>query len=89
MPGGLRHLRSAHIQHLRLTHPEVDFWVDVRLREFDGRWLAVADRADDPDVGTGTGPREALLEALVALGPRVAQEMVAAAPLEGEAMMQS
>ena len=36
------------MQHLRLTHPELDFWIDVRLREFDGRWLAVADFADSP-----------------------------------------
>jgi hypothetical protein len=34
------------IQHRRLTHPEFGFWVDVRLREFDGRWLAVADIDD-------------------------------------------
>ena len=30
---------------LRLTHPNLGFWIDVRLREFDGRWLAVADVA--------------------------------------------
>ena len=42
------------MQHLRFTHPELDFWVDVRLREFDGRWLAVADLAGEPDIGTMT-----------------------------------
>lgn len=31
---------------LRLTHPALDFWIDVRLRQFDGRWLAVAELAD-------------------------------------------
>jgi hypothetical protein len=27
------------MHHLRLTHPDLDFWIDVRVREFDGRWL--------------------------------------------------
>ena len=26
------------MRHLRLTHPDLDFWVDVRLREWDGKW---------------------------------------------------
>ena len=30
---------------LRLTDPELDFWVDLRLRQFGGRWLAAADLA--------------------------------------------
>jgi hypothetical protein len=31
---------------LRLTHPALDFYVDVKLREYpDGKWLAVADIA--------------------------------------------
>ena len=63
------------MQPLRLTHPDLDFWVDVRLREFDGRWLAVADLADEPDVGTGMEPREALHETLMSLGPRLASEL--------------
>lgn len=25
---------------LRLTHRAIDFWVDVRLREFGGSWMA-------------------------------------------------
>jgi len=41
---------------LRPHHSELDFWVEVRLREFDGRWLTVADLAAEPDVGTGMGP---------------------------------
>jgi hypothetical protein len=27
------------VQHLRLTHSDFDFWVDVRLRGWDGRRL--------------------------------------------------
>ena len=61
--------------HLRLTHPGLDFFVDVRLREWDGRWLAVADLADEPDIGTGEDPRQALRGALVALGEPIATEM--------------
>lgn len=55
------------LQHLRLTHPALDFWIDVRLREFDGRWLAVADLADTPQVGSGDTPAEALGGALASL----------------------
>ena len=29
------------MRRLRLVHPDLDFWIDVRLRQFDGRWLAV------------------------------------------------
>lgn len=49
------------MQHLRLTHPALDFWIDVRLREFNGRWLAVADPAGTPEVGMGEAPAEARL----------------------------
>jgi len=65
------------MQHLRLTRPELDFWVDVRLREFDGRWLAVADLADEPNVGTGHDPREAPREATMSIGLRLASELAA------------
>ena len=72
---------DALVQHLRLTHPELDFWVDMRLREFHGRWLAVADLADEPDIGTSEDPREALQESLLALGEEIAGRMVEGAEL--------
>lgn len=65
----------------RLCHHELDFWIDVRLREFDGRWLAVAVLADEPDVGVGEDPRSALRQALEALGPRLADELANGASL--------
>ena len=68
------------MQHLRLTHPRLDFWIDLRLRNLDGRWPAVADLADQPDVGPGRDLTEALREALMALGPRLASEPAANAP---------
>lgn len=67
------------MQHLRLTHPALDLWIDVRLREFDGRWLAVAELADTPEVGTGETPEEALRGALSPFGPRLCDELVASA----------
>lgn len=66
---------------LRLTHPAIDLWIDVRLREFDGRWLAVADLADEPDVGISEDPWEAVRDALLALGPRLANELAASTDL--------
>ncbi len=66
------------MRQLRLTHPESHSWVDVLLREFERKWLAVADFAGEPDAGTGTEPRDALL----ALGPRLADELAAGADVE-------
>jgi len=54
---------------LRLTQPAIDFWVNVRLREFDGSWLAVADLASTPEVGVATRPDLAVFLALWPLGP--------------------
>ncbi len=61
--------------HLRLTHPDLDFWIDVRLREFDGRWLAVADLADEPDIGVRESAAEALRGALASLGDGLAADL--------------
>jgi hypothetical protein len=70
------------MQHLRLTHPELDFWIDLRQRQFDGKWLAVTDLADEPDVGTSESPREAPREALTALGPTLAEELATSADVD-------
>ncbi len=43
--------------HLRPTHPDVDLGIDARVREFDDRWLALADLADES--GSGLGIRRA------------------------------
>ena len=52
------------MRRLRLTHPALDFWIDVRVRQLNGRWLAVADLAGEPDVGLSFAPNEALWDAL-------------------------
>ena len=64
---------------LRFTHPDLDSWIDVRLRDFDDRWLAVADLADKPGVGVRETAEEALQGALASLGERMARELVAVA----------
>lgn len=73
----------AAVQHLRLTHPALDFWIDVRVREFDGRWLAVGDLADTPEVGSGETVAAALRGALAPFGPKLRDELVARAALSG------
>ena len=62
-------------------HPDLIFHVDVTLTEHQARWLAVAMLADEPDVGTGADPREALRAALAALGEPYASELAASAEL--------
>jgi hypothetical protein len=57
------------VRRLRLTHPDLDFWVDMRVRGFEGRrWLAVADLAGVPEVGTGDTASQALAMALAEIG---------------------
>jgi hypothetical protein len=57
---------------LRLTHPAVAFWVDVRLLKNGGRWLTVADLASTPEVAAAARPDLAVLLALWPLGPALA-----------------
>lgn len=66
---------------LRLTHPAVAFWVDVRLLESGGRWLAVADLGSTPEVAVAHRPDLAVLLALWPLGPALARRMAARADL--------
>ena len=40
------------------------FWVDVRLREINGRWIASADTPDGPSLGLGIGAVQAIEAAL-------------------------
>ena len=47
---------------LRLTCSA--FWVDVRLLELNGRWIASADAPDGPSLGLGKGAIEAVESAL-------------------------
>ena len=58
---------SVTVRRLRLGHPDL-VSIELTLAEHKGRWLASAMLADEPDIGTGDDPREALRAALAALG---------------------
>lgn len=53
------------VRTVRLTCSE--FYVDARLTEVEGRWLASADTPDGPSMGTGDTPVDDAL--MVALEP--------------------
>ena len=55
----------------------------VRLRDLDGRWIAVANFGDEPEVGIGATPREALAASLATLGTRTAAAVMADPQLFG------
>jgi hypothetical protein len=55
-------MHTGAVQQFRLTCSE--FWVDVRLREFDGRWIASADTKAGPTLGCGSTALDALWQAL-------------------------
>ncbi|MEP7378164.1 MAG: hypothetical protein ABI725_01225 [Chloroflexota bacterium] len=52
---------------LRLTSDSLPFWVNVDLRDYNGRWVAVADLAGERELGLGVFAREAVLDAVAAL----------------------
>lgn len=60
---------------LRLSDPELDFWVDIRLRQFGRTWMVTADLAGTPDVGVSKDRDVAVLFALWSLGPDMARRM--------------
>jgi hypothetical protein len=66
---------------LRLTHPAIDFWVDVRLFRAEDRWIAVADLASTPEIAVASRSDLAVLLALWPLGPALARRMATRAVL--------
>ena len=50
------------VRHLKLSCSE--FWVDVRLTQFERKWLACADAPGGTTLGLGYQPLEALMAAL-------------------------
>lgn len=58
----LRVVQDAAVQQYRLQCRA--FWVDVRLLEVNGRWIASADTVDGPTLGCGTDAFAALWHAL-------------------------
>jgi hypothetical protein len=58
------------------------FWVDVRLREINGRWIASADTPDGPSLGLGEDAIEAI-EAALEPFEGIADELLASLPSGG------
>ena len=56
-------------------------WVDVRLYQLGGRWLASADAPDGPTLRTGYSPLAALTEALEPFDGAV-DELLESAPAD-------
>ncbi|HVL52791.1 MAG TPA: hypothetical protein VM344_00855 [Vitreimonas sp.] len=67
----------------RLASSELGLDVEIRLRQLDGRWLAVANFGVHPEVGIGATPRVALAAALASLGDRAAAVLMADPQLFG------
>jgi len=67
----------------RLGSADLGLDVAVRLRELNGRWLAVAEFGTEPEVGIGATPRVALAAALATLGERTAATLMADPELFG------
>lgn len=67
--------------HLRADQLGIE--LDLRLRELDGRWLAVADFGGQPEVGIGPTARAALVAALATLPERAATALMADPQLFG------
>jgi hypothetical protein len=74
------HLISANA---RLRSAELGLDVAIRLRELDGRWLAVADFGTEPEVGIGPTPRAALTASLASLPERATRALMADPQLFG------
>jgi len=67
----------------RLSSTELSLDVGIRIRQLDGRWLAVAEFGGQPEVGIGATPRAALVAALGTLGDRAAVTLMADPQLFG------
>ena len=67
----------------RLASEELGLDLEIRLRQLEGRWLAVADFGGEPEVGIGATPRVALAASLASLGERAAAILMADPQLFG------
>lgn len=67
----------------RLVCEELGLDIEIRLRDLEGRWLAVADFGGEPEVGIGANPRLALAASLATLGERAAAVLMADPQLFG------
>jgi hypothetical protein len=56
------------------------FWVDVRLREINGRWIASADTPNGPSLGLGEEALDAISGALERFSS-IADELMSSLPV--------
>ena len=56
------------------------FWVDVRLREINGRWIASADTPNGPSLGLGESALDAISGALEPFSS-IADELLSSMPI--------
>lgn len=75
--------RTAPDLQFRLSAPSLSFWVDVRLRCFGDRWIAVAQLAGVQELGLGATARQALTAALEPLGRSAVRALLADLALLG------
>lgn len=79
-------MRSAAVQDVAVQTYRLGcsgFWVNVRLLEVNGRWIASADTVDGPSLGCGTSAFAALWEALQPFYG-VVGELLASLPTGGD-----
>lgn len=67
----------------RLASDELGIDVEIRLRQLEGRWMAVSTFGGEPEVGIGGTPRAALAASLATLGGRAAAVLMADPQLFG------
>jgi hypothetical protein len=65
---------------LRLTCSAI--WVDVRLREINGRWIASADTPHGPSLGLGEQAIDAIAQAVEPF-EGIVDELLASVPRRG------
>jgi hypothetical protein len=66
----------SRMQTIRLESAQLGFWVDLRMLNVRGRWMAVALIGGDPEVGYGPTRSLALRRALAPLGSEATDELL-------------
>ena len=62
---------------IRLSSPALDFFVDVRLTNRGGRWVAVAEIAGEREIGLARTAHAALAASLCSLAPATVAHLLA------------
>jgi hypothetical protein len=71
----------ASVERRVLSAPNLDFWVEVRLFGYHGRWIAVASIAGDLELGWGRTIGAAVRTALSSLGPDAVRDLLRGTPM--------